>query len=112
MRTTTIAAILAVSTVTSSFAAAALKKRETGKAKKAEPVMIASAEPLPQLPPSEAPAPIPTTTVSEPTAQTDRAPTAPVAAEPRSAGEGFVLVVGSSVTALGGSLAKQVDVGG
>lgn len=81
-------------------------KGKASSAKKTEPVLVASAEPLPPLPP---PAPAATSAVVSPP-QKD-APAAPATQELTPAGRGFVFAVTSGIDVLTGEIGKGVDVG-
>lgn len=88
--------------------AAKAAKAKAPSSKKAEPVLVASAEPLPPLPPP-APAPVPPPVVVE-SPQKD-APVAPATNERPPAGSGFVFAVTSGIDVLAGEIGKGVDVG-
>jgi hypothetical protein len=118
MRSLTIAAAVAASILSSSIVFAAgptntKSKTKTAKVKKPKAEMVASAEPLPQLPPSRpataagldasagsvAPAPV-----------KDEAAAKHVDGQRESAGTGFVLVLGSGASFLGGKIAEGIDI--
>lgn len=109
MRAATIATLVAVSLFTSTVALAqspAKKKR-----KKAEPVLVASAEPLPQLPPepvSAAPAPV----VAAPEPAVKDVPATAAEETEMPAGTGFVVGMSSGPTVLAGQIAEGLAVGG
>ncbi len=116
MRTVTVSvAVVLSSLLTTSIALAeGPATAKTKKGKKAEPVLVAAADPLPQLPPAEAPAPAaeaaPSIVVEAPRASADKSATAPKKGDPPSAGPGFVLVLGSGLGFLGGKAAEGIDV--
>ena len=114
MRTVTVAVVLASLLTTSIALAEGPAKAKTKKGKKAEPVLVAAADPLPQLPPAEAPAPAaeaaPSIVVDAPRASADKSATALKKGDPPSAGPGFVLVLGSGLGFLGGKAVEGIDV--
>jgi hypothetical protein len=102
-------ALVAVSLLaTSSAVAQPSAKKRAPDAKKSEPVLVASAEPLPQLPPAAPAAP-----ASEPAAPpvVKDQPATAAATEPPSAGPGFVLTLSSGLGSLNGKIGEGLGVG-
>lgn len=108
--------IAAATVFTSSVASAETpSKPKQAKGKKADAVLVASAEPLPELPPPSQPAPAAPVVEIEPAASAptpkDQAPAVRERGEPPLAGTGFVLSLGTGLSVLGGSIAEDFDVG-
>lgn len=107
MRYPTLVATTLAAVFTSSFAFAELPENPKKGAPK-RPVVVASAEPLPVLPPS-APEPA-APPVAQPT-QVDSPANTPATNEPPSAGTGLVWGVAGGTTVLGGQLSRSRDAG-
>ncbi|MBX3207321.1 MAG: hypothetical protein KF764_19900 [Labilithrix sp.] len=109
MRTVTLAAVLLTLTTSSVALAKGPAKTKKGKEKAPEPVLVAAAEPLPELPPAEPAAPAPAPVVEAPPSK-DKSAAAPASDEPPTAGTGFVLTIGSGAGFLGGEAVEGIDI--
>ena len=115
MRSAIVASLVAAVLSTSSFALAeaGTKKKKASKPKPKSPpaVMVAAAvEPLPALPAPEPPAPAPATAAPAAAPAKDAPAAAPASSVPPSAGPGFVMVIGSGASFMGGQIAKDLPI--
>lgn len=105
MNSTILAATVAAAALLTNSLAFADAPAKKGSPKKAAPVLVASAEPLPDLPPAApAPAPLPAAPVKD-------APASAPASETPSAGTGFLIDLTSGANVMTGRILEGVDAG-